>query len=134
VKIGVGVRINGSVEIQGHQVEIGEGTWIGAHSRLVPTRECSINIGSNCDISQSVLLVCGTHEIGTSERRAGSGACGPIVVGDGCWIGVGSIVLGGSHVGDGSIVAAGSVVRGEFAPNSLIGGIPAKTIRMLTQC
>ena len=55
-------------------------------------------------------------------------------VGDGCLIGMGSTILNGAKIGAGSIVAAGAVVpeNREFAPRSLIVGIPAKRVGDVT--
>jgi len=38
--------------------------------------------------------------------------------------------LDGAVIGDGCVVAAGSVVRGEFPPFSIIGGVPARILKM----
>ncbi len=48
-----------------------------------------------------------------------------IVIGDDCWIGLRSVVLGGTRLGDGVIVGAGSVVRGVVAPYTIVAGNPA---------
>ncbi len=46
------------------------------------------------------------------------------------WIGANAIILKGVTVGEGSIVAAGSVVTKDVIPYSLVGGNPAKHIKM----
>lgn len=53
-----------------------------------------------------------------------------IVIGNDVWIGAGSIILDGVTIGDGAIVAAGSVVSKDIAPYTIVGGIPAKPIKM----
>jgi len=55
----------------------------------------------------------------------------PVVIGDNCWIGYGSILLPGTILGEGSIVSAGSVVSGNFPKCSLIRGNPAKVFKTL---
>lgn len=52
-----------------------------------------------------------------------------IVIADNVWIGARATFLAGARVGTGSIVAAGSVVRGEFPPYSIIGGVPARILK-----
>jgi carbonic anhydrase/acetyltransferase-like protein (isoleucine patch superfamily) len=49
---------------------------------------------------------------------------------DDCLVGMGATILNGAKIGEGSIVAAGAVVPEgrEFAPGSLIVGIPAKRV------
>jgi acetyltransferase-like isoleucine patch superfamily enzyme len=82
-------------------------------------------------VGARVLFLTSGHEIGPSERRAGPVHSSPITVEDGCWIGAGSILLPGVTIGRGSIVAAGSVVTKDVAPDTLVGGIPARPIREL---
>jgi acetyltransferase-like isoleucine patch superfamily enzyme len=38
--------------------------------------------------------------------------------------------LDGTEIGDGCIVAAGAVVRGKFPDNAVIGGVPARILKM----
>ena len=54
---------------------------------------------------------------------------------DQCLIGMGAILLNGSHIGTGSIVAAGTLVTEEMKvpPRSLVMGSPGKVRRLLTQ-
>jgi carbonic anhydrase/acetyltransferase-like protein (isoleucine patch superfamily) len=56
------------------------------------------------------------------------------VVEDRCLIGMGAILLNGSHVGSDSIVAAGTLVpeRTVIPPRSLVMGSPGKVRRALT--
>ncbi|WP_307220516.1 DapH/DapD/GlmU-related protein [Microbacterium sp. SORGH_AS_0888] len=46
------------------------------------------------------------------------------------WIGARVTILAGVRISTGSVVAAGSVVRSSFPPGSVIGGIPARVLRM----
>mgnify|MGYP000688872669 CR=1 FL=1 len=52
-----------------------------------------------------------------------------IKIGKDCWIGSKTTILDGTEIGDGCIIAAGAVVRGKIESYSIIGGIPAKTIK-----
>ena len=54
----------------------------------------------------------------------------PVVIGNDVWIGDRVIILPGVHVGDGSILAAGAVVTKDVPPYAIVGGVPAKLIRM----
>jgi maltose O-acetyltransferase len=131
VRVGQGVKLNGTVCIQYPNVEIGKNTWIGAGTQISSTANADVTIGENCDVSQQVLFVCGTHDIGPTSRRAGRGASSSIKLGDGSWIGARVTFIGGSSVGRGCVVAAGSLVRGSFGDDLLIGGVPARIIRVL---
>jgi carbonic anhydrase/acetyltransferase-like protein (isoleucine patch superfamily) len=56
-------------------------------------------------------------------------------VDDDVLIGMGAILLNGSHVGRGSLVAAGAVVREgqRIPPNSLVVGVPGRVLRETTE-
>ena len=54
----------------------------------------------------------------------------PVVIEDGVWCGANVTILKGVTIGRGSVVAAGAVVTNSFPPYSIIGGIPAKLVKM----
>ncbi len=54
---------------------------------------------------------------------------GDIIVEDDVWIGYGAIILSGVHIGQGAVVAAGSVVTRDVPPYTIVGGVPARTIK-----
>jgi acetyltransferase-like isoleucine patch superfamily enzyme len=54
----------------------------------------------------------------------------PTTIGNDVWIGHGSTVKAGVSIGDGAIVAAGSVVVKDVPPYAIVGGNPARVIRM----
>lgn len=110
-------------------LRIGADTWIG-HDVLIVGGNAPVHIGANCDIAPRVTLATGTHRIDPAGPRvAGEGYSLPITIGDGCWVCTGATLLGGTTIGAHSIVAAGAVVKGEFPPRSVIGGVPARVIK-----
>ena len=54
----------------------------------------------------------------------------PVVIEDDVWCGANVTILKGVTIGQGSVVAAGAVVTKSFPPYSIIGGIPAKLLKM----
>lgn len=52
------------------------------------------------------------------------------VIGNDVWIGYGAVILNGITIGDGAIIGAGSVVTRDVPPYSIVGGNPARVIRM----
>ena len=54
----------------------------------------------------------------------------PVVIEDDVWCGANVTILKGVTIERGSVVAAGAVVTKSFPPYSIIGGIPAKLIKM----
>lgn len=111
---------------------IGEGCWFSPGVMVHTHIEAEIRIGRCCDIGPSVEFILGSHVIGSVTRRAGAGTAESIVIGDGCWIGARSVILGGVSIGQGCIVAAGSVVNRNVPPNSLVAGVPARVKRQLS--
>jgi virginiamycin A acetyltransferase len=53
-----------------------------------------------------------------------------VIIGDDVWVGYGVIVMHGVKIGEGSIVAAGSLVTEDVPPYTIVGGAPAKPLRM----
>lgn len=51
-------------------------------------------------------------------------------IGNDVWIGSGAFIRRGVRVGDGSVIGAGAVVTKDVPPYSIVGGVPAKVIRM----
>ncbi len=81
-----------------------------------------IRIGNNTIIGyNSTILV---HEYLTKELRRG-----PVEIGDNVMIGANTTILPGVKIGDNSIVSACSLVNKDVAPNSVVGGVPIKTLK-----
>jgi acetyltransferase-like isoleucine patch superfamily enzyme len=51
-------------------------------------------------------------------------------VGSNVWIGYNASILRGVRVGDNSIVGANAVVTRDVPANAVVGGVPARVIRM----
>lgn len=122
-------RIYSSTEIMGDiNVIIGKNTFIG-HQTLITGGKACIRIGDNCDISDRVIITCGSHEINIKGPRiAGNGVGKNITIGNGVWIGIGAIILPGVKIGDNAIIGAGALVNKDVSSYSVVGGVPAKKI------
>lgn len=55
---------------------------------------------------------------------------GPIIIGHDVWIGQGASIMPGVTIGTGAVVASNSVVTKSIMPYEIVGGNPAKTIKM----
>jgi acetyltransferase-like isoleucine patch superfamily enzyme len=110
----------------GGNVHIGNGTKINAFAKIIALNE--VRIGENCMIAQNVLIRDNDgHKFFDGHKFEHKII--PVNIGNKVWIGQNAIILKGSSIGDGAVIAAGAVVSGEVAPNSVVGGIPAKTIK-----
>ena len=52
------------------------------------------------------------------------------IIGADVWIGHGAKIISGVHIGTGAIVGAGAVVTRDVPPYGIVGGVPARLIRM----
>jgi carbonic anhydrase/acetyltransferase-like protein (isoleucine patch superfamily) len=128
--------IDDSAQVIG-DVEIGEesSVWMAVVIRGDVNR---VRIGrrSNVQDGTVVHVMKDTHEtlVGDDVTIGHAAVIHGCTIEDRCLIGMGAILLNGSHIGSGSIVAAGSlVVEGMKVPaRSLVMGSPAKVKRELS--
>lgn len=132
-ELGENVRIMSSVVFQcSGRVIIGNNVWISEFTKLIGGSS-SITIEDNVDIGPNVLIVSGTHHYNfTGTRVAGLGYSKNIHIGQGCWIGANSTILGGSLINSMTLIAAGSLVTGRLDRPGIYGGTPAKLIKDAT--
>jgi acetyltransferase-like isoleucine patch superfamily enzyme len=90
-----------------------------------------ISIGRHVTISSRVTFI--NHDGGTWVFRdlpqySEVIKFGRIVVNDNCFIGSGATIMPGVSIGPNAVVAAESVVSAHVAPNTVVGGVPARTL------
>jgi acetyltransferase-like isoleucine patch superfamily enzyme len=134
VQIGEGSLLMGDVILSGSGdwsalLSVGKETYITGPLRI--DLGGAVRIGNGVNIGHDCLLLTVDHNIGPAWRRAGALTYAPIVIEDGAWLASRVTILPGVTIGSGSIVAAGSVVTSPVAPNTLVGGVPAKLLRKL---
>jgi maltose O-acetyltransferase len=136
VKIGPHSLIQGRVRLTGirnpgHLLSIGHHTLItgGLHVDL----GAPVRIGNGVRIGHDVSILTISHAIGVPGLRAGTSYFREIAVEDGVWIASRAVILPGVTIGAGSVVAAGAVVTRDVPKHSLVGGVPARILRALTQ-
>lgn len=138
------------LESHGSHVNIGKGargTWenvstgsyvsIGANNLLLSTR-AKIKIGDYVMLGPNVSIITGNHRIDVLEKRMyevkdadkrESDDQNVTFAGDN-WVGANSVILKGVMVGEGAVIAAGSLVNKDVPPYAIVGGVPAKVIKM----
>jgi acetyltransferase-like isoleucine patch superfamily enzyme len=112
----------------GENIHIGKNVFVN-HACTFMDRG-GITLEDNVLIGPKANLITTNHPINPSERRATISQ--PIVIKKGAWIGVGATILPGVTIGENSIVAAGAVVSKDVPDNTIVGGIPAKFIKSIT--
>ena len=110
-------------------VSIGDRCLIGRGSAIVG--HYRIDIGDDVYTGMNVYVTDQNHGYEDIKKPIGvqDPHDDPVVIGSGSWIGSGAVILPGARIGEHCVVAANSVVRGEFQPNSVIAGVPAKVVR-----
>jgi len=113
------------------------------YSRLIIGESCKIGVECFFDLSAKIVLddfvtlgpqimiITGSHKIGSSSNRLGENIRADVEIGKGVWIGTRCTILPGVKIGDGAVIAAGALVNKDVPSNSLAGGVPAKIIRPL---
>jgi acetyltransferase-like isoleucine patch superfamily enzyme len=124
---------------------IGHGTKIRAHegeveigAKSVLGQECtisafqSVRIGRECILADRVMLIDFDHGVVEVERpiRLQGIYKRDVSVGHNCWIGYGACILRGVSVGDNCVVGTSTVVTKDVPANAVVGGVPARLLRM----
>lgn len=109
------VWFNSVIRADVNYIKIGRNVNVQDLCMLHVTEKDALEIGDNTSLGHSVIL----H------------GC---KIGEGCLIGMGSMILDGAEIGDNCLVAAGSLITPgkKFAAGSLIKGRPAVVERALT--
>jgi carbonic anhydrase/acetyltransferase-like protein (isoleucine patch superfamily) len=111
-------------------LRIGDGTYVGRLVQINAWR--SVTIGSNVLIADRVFISDADHNFADTNvpiRLQGDAFLGAVVLRDGCWIGIGAVILPGVTIGRNAVVAANAVVTQDVPDCALVGGIPAKIIK-----
>lgn len=121
----------------GYKVHIRKNTLsLGSHSFIGPRCWLAVDdltIGNFCMLAGRVAIVGGDHRfdvVGTPSILSGRDVSHPVVIEDDVWIGHNATIMHGVRIGEGAIVAAASVVTRDVEPYTIVGGVPAKSIRM----
>jgi acetyltransferase-like isoleucine patch superfamily enzyme len=111
---------------------IGNGTYIGRFAHINAWR--NVIIESDVLIADRVFISDADHNYENTALPVilqGDAFKGPVRLKRGCWLGVGVVILPGVTVGINSVVAANSVVTKDVPDHSVVGGVPAKIIKII---
>lgn len=127
-----------SCDIKGiENLSIGNGSVIPKGSTFYCTR-AELIIGNKVILGPKPTIITGDHRIDiigkyiidvTDEEKLPE-QDSAVVIQDDVWAGANVTILKGVTIGRGSVIAAGSVVTKSCLPYSIIGGVPARLIRM----
>jgi acetyltransferase-like isoleucine patch superfamily enzyme len=112
-------------------IRIGSKSLIGEYN--VIRGQGGVTIGDRVYTSPMVQIVAVDHVFDDPHRpfiEQGITAQG-IVIEDDVWIGSGAVITDGTHIGRGAVIAAGAVVTSYVAPHTVVGGVPARVLRLI---
>ncbi|MCI5929525.1 MAG: sugar O-acetyltransferase [Pseudoflavonifractor capillosus] len=113
----------------GKNIHIGKNVFLNMGCKFQD--QGGIFIGDGALIGHNVVLATLNHAQSPSDRASMIPA--PIRIGKNVWIGANATVLPGVTIGDGAIVAAGAVVAKDVPENTIVGGVPARIIRTISE-
>src|SRR3954449_5573154 len=124
---------------------VGHGTKIRVHegevhigAKSVLGQECTISafqhvsIGRECIVADRSMFIDFDHGMVEVERpiRQQGIYKRDVRIGHNVWVGYGACLLRGVTVGDNAVVGTNAVVSGDVPANAIVGGVPARLIRM----
>lgn len=104
-----------------------------ANFNLTILDEAEVRIGNKVFIGPNVSIYTACHPLDAAARDTGAEWAEPVTIGNSVWIGGGATILPGVTVGDRAVIAAGAVVTRDVPAGALVGGNPARIIRMIYQ-
>lgn len=135
---GKNVRIANGCRFYGvENISLGDNVSLGVDTLIMSTR-AKVKLGDFIMFGPNVTIITGDHrtdilgknmcQVTDSEKRPEDDR--DVVIEGDVWIGANAIILKGVTIGRGSIVAAGALVTKDVEPYSIVGGVPAKCIKM----
>lgn len=133
ISIGERVRIYPGIRVEALKngnICIGNNTVIEQNVHIISGYN-TLDIGENTTISANVFISNVDHEYEQIDKSVMDQrlVSNETLIGKGCFLGYGSVILPGTKLGNHCIVGANTVVRGSYPDNCVIVGIPAKIIK-----
>lgn len=113
----------------GQNITVGKGVFI--NSGCCFQDQGGIEIGDGTLIGQQVVIATLNHSLAPRNRKDMIPA--PVKIGKNVWIGAHATILPGVTIGDNAVIAAGAVVTRDVSRNTVVGGVPAKVIKIIEE-
>ena len=117
----------------GKNIEIGDNSDIGVNAYIAGVSDLGeLIIGNNVMMAPNVVILTLGHKYDRIDIPMNQqGYFGSSVkIEDDVWIGYGAMIMPGVRVGKGAVVGAGAVVTKDVPQFAVVGGVPARIIRM----
>lgn len=111
----------------GKNIRIGKRVFINSGCKFQD--QGGITIGDDVLIGHNCVIATLNHVMDPDHRADMIPA--PVKIGNKVWIGANVTILQGVNIGDGAIIAAGAVVNKDVPPRVIVGGVPAKVLKVI---
>ena len=108
-------------------VKVGKSVFV--NNDFICMARGGVTIEDNVMIAPRVSVLTANHDLSDHSVLL----CSPIRICKNAWVGAGAIIVAGVTIGENAIVAAGAVVTKDVAPNTVVGGNPAKLIKNISE-
>lgn len=124
-RVGRGVVLKPRINVKyPWRLAIGDDTWIGEGVWIDSLGQ--VTIGADCCLSQGVMIETGNHDW---SRPGFDLIVKDVIVEDGAWAAVKSLLLPGSRLASHAILGAGSVLSGDTQAYGVYVGVPASKVK-----
>lgn len=113
----------------GRGISLGDNSGLGVRCFV----RGPLSIGNNVMMGPDVKIITNRHKTDSIDipmNQQGSLPKEGVCIGDDVWIGANVIILDGVNIGNGVIIGAGAVVTKDVSDYAVVGGVPAKIIKM----
>ena len=115
---------------RGKNIFIGD-DFTGNHNlTILDIRE--VYIGNHVMIGPNTLITTVGHPLSPKGRRVYHALAKPVRIGNDVWIGGNVTILPGVTIGN-NVVVAGAVINKDVPDNTLVGGVPARAIKVIEE-
>lgn len=115
----------------GRNITLGDGVFI--NRRVMLDDRGPLTIGDHTMLAAGVVVETHAHVFDDFSKPMPKGGrlMKPVTIGAECLLGYNAVVMAGMSLGDRVIVAANSVVTKDVADHHVVGGVPARTIKVI---
>jgi len=128
--LGKGVSFNLQIQLRGKNIRIEDYVYIGDHCRFFGKGGIRIGEGTMIGPDTTVLSCMPSYKESSLLPFDGKVMEMPVNIGKGVWISYGAIIYPGITIGDAAIIGMAAVVTEDVPPGAIVGGNPAKLLRM----